>query len=118
MILVDTVIWSHHLRSGDSELATRLGDLEVAVHPWIVGELSLGPGMTDSVLRDLERLPQAPIVPHSVLMAFIELHRLRGIGYVDAQLPVSALESRWPLWTRDRALEGMASRFEIAAPLP
>ena len=42
MILVDTSIWMHHLRAGEEQLSTLLGDGEVLGHPFVTGELALG----------------------------------------------------------------------------
>jgi predicted nucleic acid-binding protein len=118
VILVDTGVWSRHFRRGDAVLVDLLRERRVACHPWIVGELALGPGLVLDVLRDLERLPAAPVVPDAELLRFIELHRLRGIGYVDAQLLASALSTSSLLWTTDVALREAAGRFSLAMPEP
>ncbi len=90
MILVDTSVWSRHFRRGDAALATLLERGEVVVHPWVLGELALGPGLRLDVLDDLSRLPSVARVRDPDLLAFIRLHALRGIGWVDAQLLVAA----------------------------
>ena len=42
MILVDTSIWIDHWRTGDERLKSMLEAGQVLVHPFVVGELSLG----------------------------------------------------------------------------
>ena len=43
MILADTTIWIDHLNHGDLEFERRLNNKEILMHPFIVGELALGP---------------------------------------------------------------------------
>jgi predicted nucleic acid-binding protein len=89
MILVDTSVWVDHLRAGDARLADLLNRGQVLAHPWVAGELALGPlGQRDVVLRLLAGLPQAVVATAPEVAAFIETHRLYGlrIGYVDVQL--------------------------------
>ena len=42
MILVDTSVWVYHLRQGDAALADTLQQGQVAMHPFVVGELACG----------------------------------------------------------------------------
>ena len=42
MILADTSVWIEHLRAGHAELAARLDEGRVVIHPFVVGELALG----------------------------------------------------------------------------
>ncbi len=113
MTLVDTSVWSRHFRRRDDQLVRLLADAAVAVHPWILGELALGPGLRLDVLDDLGRLPIVLPVGDAELMEFIRLHALRGVGWVDAQLLLAALRSRTPLWTLDAGLGRLADRFDI-----
>lgn len=114
MILVDTSIWSGHFRRTNPSLVAHLRADEVLVHPWILGELALGPGLRLEILDDLAALPRVEVVPDDALMEFVKLHALRGIGWVDAQLLVSALTERARLWTGDAALARVAARFDVA----
>lgn len=116
-ILADTSIWSHHFRRRDERLVSLLGDRQIVLHPWIVGELALGPGMRVASLNDLRQLPSLSVAADDELLAFVELHDVRGIGWVDLQLLVSALRSRAMIWTTDRKLEDMAKLFRIAASI-
>ncbi len=115
MILVDTDVWSRHLRERDERLVKILADSRVVLHSWVIGELSLGPGIRLDVLDDLRALPCVPSVSDDELFAFIMLHRLRGIGWVDAQLLVASLVATVELWTADGNLRDLARRFEIDA---
>jgi hypothetical protein len=114
VILVDTGVWSQHFHRRNAVLIRRLADREVVVHPWIVGELALGPGMRGDVLRDVGLLPSLSVVADLDLLAFIQLHSIRGIGWVDVQLLVSTLAATAKLWTTDRHLARIAERFGVA----
>lgn len=113
MILVDTGVWSRHFRAGDHHLATLLCASRVACHAWIIGELALGPGMRLGVVADLKRLPAVRTVTDDEVFHFVTLHRLRGIGWVDAQLLVATLVAGVRLWSTDLALVALAERFEV-----
>ena len=114
MILVDTGVWSHHFRQESPKLVELLQEARVVAHPWIVGELALGPGLRLAVLDDLRQLPMLTAVTDEALLDFVLFHRLRGIGWVDAQLVASALTARTPLWTSDNRLCEVAGRFGVA----
>lgn len=114
MILVDTDVWSRHFRENDPGVVGLLDEGTVVTHPWVVGELALGPGLRLDVLADLRALPALPVIGHEEQMAFIELHALRGVGWVDCQLLLVAMRSRARLWTLDAGLRAQAERFEVA----
>ena len=42
MVLVDTSVWVHHLRKGESRLVELLENNRVLMHPFILGELACG----------------------------------------------------------------------------
>ena len=119
MILVDTSVWVDHLRAADATLADLLDRGLVLGHPWVVGELALGQlRHREVVLGLLAGLPQAVVATAVEVAAFIEAHRLYGlgIGYVDVQLLAAArLTGDALLWTRDRRLAAAAGRLEVAA---
>ncbi len=110
-VLVDTSVWSRHLRVGAPGLEGLLRGGRVVVHPWVIGELTLGPGVRGGFLTDLGRLRGLPVVDTEALLDFVRLHTLRGIGWVDAQLLYSALQANVALWTDDRGLHHAAERF-------
>ena len=116
MTLIDSSVWSLHFRETSERLVCLLEVREAQIHPWIIGELALGPGLRLDVLDDLAHLPSAPIIPHDDLLGFIRLHQLRGVGYVDAQLLVSAMTAGSHLWTLDQRLSALAARFNAGCP--
>ena len=107
LILVDTSVWIGFYR-GSHDAVGVAGLLEenlVLMHPWIAGELALenlGPQRAP-MLKDLQLLPAADVIPDREVLDFIESRRLynRGIGWVDAQLLGSALLSGARFWTFD-----------------
>lgn len=117
MILVDTPVWIHHLRTGDASLAGLLDNGAVLAHPCVIGELPLGNlrGRSE-VLRLLGDLPRALVASEQELMDMIDREALSGsgIGYVDTQHLASALltpDAR--LWTGERRLAGLAQRLGV-----
>ena len=112
MILVDTSVWVHHLRSADEALIDRLDTGQVLGHPFVVGELALGNlRQRDLVLSALQDLPQAIVATHDEVLRFIERQSLygAGIGYVDAHLLASVrMTADATLWTRDKRLHTAA----------
>lgn len=118
MILVDTSIWVDHLRTGRPALADLLERGMVLGHPWVTGELALG-GLPPrgEVLRLLASLPQATVATGDEVLAFIDDHRLHGlgIGFVDAQLlAATRLTPGARLWTGDRRLRDAATGLGCA----
>lgn len=108
MILVATSVWIDHLRQNDEELARRLNDGEVMIHPFVIGELALGNLRNRAeVLTALRGLPQSLVATHEEALLFIEENALSGmrIGCVDAHLLAAVRLSPPALrWTRDKRL--------------
>ena len=119
MILVDSSVWIDHLRSGDATLAALLDAGRVLAHPFVIGELALGSfRQRDAIVQALRGLPPSIVASDEEVLAFIEGHRLfgLGIGYVDAHLLAAALLTPGAaLWTRDRRLREAANRLAVAA---
>ncbi|MCC6171448.1 MAG: type II toxin-antitoxin system VapC family toxin [Gammaproteobacteria bacterium] len=120
MILVDTSVWVDHLRRGEPALVDALENGEVAVHPFVVGELACG-NLPDRALvfRLLEELPAVPVASNPEVLALIERRRLmgKGLGFVDAHLLASTLlvtGEAMRLWTRDGSLGNVALQLGIA----
>ena len=122
MILVDTSIWVDHLRSGDKALAALLDNGQVAMHPFVIGELALGAlRQRDMILDRLHDLPRVPVATEAETLRFIAGNALfqLGIGYVDAHLlAATQLAGDTTLWTRDKRLRAAAERLALAADLP
>ena len=111
MTLADTSVWVEHFRRGHSGLRKLLEEGEVAMHPFVYGELACGNlpdrERTMGLLAALPRL--APAKDAAVLYA-INARKWsgRGIGWVDAHLLTCALLTQTPLWTLERKLRGLA----------
>lgn len=118
MILVDTSIWVDHLRAADRQLAGWLLEGFVLCHPFVAGELACGAlARRREILGLLQDLPQAPVVDHEEVLAFVDAHVLMGsgLGWVDVHLLASAVLAGQRLWTRDRRLAQAARRVGVAA---
>ncbi len=117
MILVDTSVWTEHLREGNHTLTGLLEQGTVLCHPWVVGEIALGRlDRRDEILGLLAGLPQATTASESEVLELIDAHALwgAGVGYVDAQLLAAALLASAALWTGDRRLDAAAARLGAA----
>jgi predicted nucleic acid-binding protein len=118
MILADTSVWIDHLRSPNGPLFTALDDGDIAMHPFVIGELACGNLRNRRELLSLWRnLPLAPTATDAEALAFIERHELmgRGLGFVDIHLLAStALGESMRIWTKDRRLAAIAATLELA----
>ena len=98
MILVDTSIWIDHFRRADAALATALTAGQVGLHPFVIGELTLGTvPQRVTTLALLATLPCLVPSAHADVVAFAERNRLvgAGIGWVDVHLLCAARAARW-----------------------
>lgn len=89
---------------------------QVHIHPFVIGELACGNlAQRATILALLAELPQASVVEHERVLAFLETARLmgRGIGWVDVSLLASAVADRLGLWTLDRRLAATAARVGV-----
>jgi len=121
VLLVDTSVWSDHLRRGDAQLARRLEAAEVLAHPFVIGEIACGLfPRRDEVIALLCRLPSAPLLSQAEVLGFIDRHALagRGVGFVDIHLLGAARVAGAALWTRDRRLAEAARGLGVAAADP
>ena len=121
MILVDTSVWIDHLNRADPMLIALLSEERVLIHPYVVGEISLG-SLRDRevVLGALLDLPTVPVATPEETFYLIEREGLfnRGIGYVDTSLLASArLEPGVTIWTRDKRLKNVADDLQLSAVL-
>jgi predicted nucleic acid-binding protein len=122
MILADTTIWIDHLNHGEPELQRRLRGYEILMHPFVAGELVLGP-LPDrkKTILYLDNLPRVRVAQQSEVRHMIEAHALhnRGIGLIDAHLIAAVLLNQGTeLWTRDGNLRKIAARLRIDSNLP
>ena len=116
-VLVHTSVWRKYLAGVASTraLGELLDDDAVLLHPFVLGELTLG-GLSDREASLFRRLPEVPVVDHAEVLAFVAERRLtrKGIGWVDAHLLASALLADARLWSADRALISAARSLGVA----
>lgn len=120
MVLVDTSVWIHHFRRGDSRLQSLLEEGLVLSHPFVIGELACGNLKNRrEILTDLLELPESEVSDFDEVLALVDSEGLygKGIGWIDAHLLASARLSGSELWTLDRPLATAAKRLGIAARL-
>ena len=119
MILVDTSVWIDHLRAADPHLTRLLQEGRVLAHPFVIGEIALGSLRNRTeVIADLQYLPRAITASDAETLEFIERRALAGcgVGYIDAHLLASVrLTPDSRLWTRDKRLQRIAAKLDLAA---
>ena len=121
MILVDSSVWTDHLRRADEVLTDLLDRMQVVMHPFVIGELALGHLRSrEVVLNALQDLDQVTVAHDDEVMRLIDRERLfgLGLGYVDGHLLAAVrLTPETSLWTRDKRLSLAAERLSLAARL-
>ena len=121
MILVDTCVWVDHLARRDELMASLLERKEVAIHPFVIGEIALGSLRSRArLMSQLNELPRVAVASDREVVALIEGRELFAtrIGYVDAHLLASTIiADDAKLWTRDGPLGDVAERLGVAARL-
>jgi hypothetical protein len=118
VILVDTSVWVDHLRIADARLAALLGDEQVLLHRFVVGEIACGVlKRRAEVLALMRNLPHVKAVDDDEALAFVEAHSLMGsgMGWIDVHLLASVYLSGDRIWSKDHALRRSARRLGIAA---
>ena len=114
MVLIDTSVWSAHLREGQADLIGLLNDSYVICHPFIIGELACGSLKNrKEILSLLQSLPVTTVAEHEEVMQFIDDHKLmnRGLGYIDVHLLASAMLSGVSILTFDKKLDQVCSEL-------
>lgn len=117
-VLVDTSVWVQHFRRTDPTLVILLQADQVLTHPMVVAELACGtlPEPRLQVLSSLDLLQQPVQATLAETRVFVEDNRLFGLGcgLVDLALLASVLLTPGArLWTLDKRLAGLASRFGV-----
>ena len=120
MIIVDTSVWVEHIRGRSTPLEPVLGAGEIAIHPFVLGELLLNglPPRGEFSAEGFARYAAAPVASSLEVATIIREAKLAGtgLGYVDAHLLVSAkITPRGALMTLDGALRAQAERMGVAA---
>ena len=120
-VLVDTNIWTDHLRTTEPVLVDLLERDQVCVHQSVITEIALGNLKNRSFfLKMLERLMIVRNVDDQGVWHLVEERRLwgRGLSAVDAALLASAVVTPGvSLWTRDKRLRQAARDVGVLAEL-
>ena len=81
MILADTSVWIDHFRTGSASFARQLEAGKIATHLVVVGELATGNLLRrQETLAALRRLPRVKAGTSDECFAYLETHRLFGLG--------------------------------------
>ena len=115
LVVVDTSIWRKYLAGAPAVrgLGDLLDDDRVLIHPFVLGELTLG-GLSRQEASLLGTLPPAPVADHDDVLAFILERRLsrKALGWVDVHLLASSLLAQGRLWSADRPLSAAAALLD------
>ena len=117
MTLVDTSVWVNHFRHSDAELARMLAEEEIALHPFVIGEIAAGNlKHRNEVLGYFSFLPQVGIAEENEVHHLLDSRRLwgAGFGWVDLHILAAAKLSGCRIYTADRAMNEIAARLDIA----
>ncbi|MEK1928986.1 MAG: type II toxin-antitoxin system VapC family toxin [Pararhizobium sp.] len=118
MILADTSVWINHIRFGESVFAQLLANGNILMHPFVMGELSLGSLRERAAFLDLLRqMTEVTVASDAEVLQLIENRQIfsSGIGYGDAHLLTSiTLMPGMLLWTLDKRLKAVAEKLLIA----
>ncbi len=118
MILVDSSIWIDHIIRPELALTPLLLRDHALMHPYVLGEITLGSIKgRDNVLRSFLLLPVPNVAKEAHVFSMIDKHGLwgTGIGYTDAHLLAATLMTQGgKLWTRDKRLHAQAERLGVA----
>ncbi len=116
-VLVDTSVWVKHFRAFDHALTELLAQDRVLVHPFVIAEIACGsPPKREQTLSDLQTLQLVQQASIGETLDFIDKERLFGLGcgLIDLTLLTSTLITSGAfLWTLDKRLSALSSRFNI-----
>ena len=117
MIIVDASVWVDHFRKEDVLFTKLLVARQIVMHPFVLGEVSLGNlSQRPFTLAYLQRLPKPAVASDDEVQMLIEQRSIfeRGIGFVDCHLLAASLLNSMRLWTRDKRLKTIADEMEIS----
>jgi predicted nucleic acid-binding protein len=116
MIIADTSVWVDHFRKKDVFFGKLLAARQVSLHPFVLGELSLG-NLSERpfALAYLQTLPKPAVASSEEVQKLIEERSIfgTGVGYVDCHLLAASLLNSMRLWTRDKRLRIIAVEMGI-----
>ena len=121
MVLVDTSVWIDHFRKTNDRLSVLLDNDEVAMHPFVLGELACGNLVNrKEIISLLLALPHVTKVEDDELLLFLDRRALmgRGVGLIDVHLLASCHLEACSLWTKDKRLRAIATEMNIEFSQP
>lgn len=114
MIIVDTNAWVSFFKG--EKKARHIQDMiiedRVAMHPYIYGELLLG-GLAEKARSLLLAIEPVNVIHQEAVFSFILKNRMkiRGIGWVDVNILISALSYKHRVYTFDENLTKVSREF-------
>ncbi len=119
-MIADTSAWIRMMRQGDELLFRALRSRQVEVHPLVYGELACGNARKRRELLDqLGEVRSAAMLPHGIVVRFLESHRLygRNLSWIDVHLLASASLGKRTLHTHDSELALAAESLGVLAKM-
>jgi predicted nucleic acid-binding protein len=116
VVLVDTSVWIDHFRKANANLSSLLEMDEVAIHPFVLGEVACGNlASRKEIISLLHALPAVTKVEDDELLLFLERYTLmgRGVGLIDVHLLASCHLDGCFLLTKDKRLSAIAAEMRI-----
>ncbi len=121
-VLIDTSVWVAHFRRRNATLVALLTADQALIHPMVLGELACGtPPERTRTLSDLGQLQAAQQASMREVIDFVDREHLYGhdCGLVDMSLLASTLLTPGAtLWTLDKRLAELATRYKVAHQAP
>ena len=119
LVLADTSVWIAHFRKPDPVLQVLLLADQVLCHPMVLMEIACGtpPERRERTLRDLGHLRFATTASAEETLSRIERDQIQDSGCGAANLILLGSVLLTPnavLWTRDKNLGALATRFDIS----
>ncbi len=116
-VLADTNIWCRYFREGQDRLSSLIEYDFLAIHPLVIGELSVAnlPSRNQTLI-DLQAFPALRPASFAETHHLIELHKLwgKGLQWNDLAILASVIASdNVLLWTEDKRLAEMAGQFSV-----
>lgn len=117
LILADTNIWCRYFREGQETLSSLIEYDFLAIHPLVIGELSVGSlPRRQQTLADLRAFHSVRPARFSEVHHLIETNHLwgKGLQWNDLAILASVIASdNILLWTEDKRLAAAAERFNV-----
>lgn len=117
VVLADTSIWCQYFRAGQKNLSALIEHDFLAIHPLVIGELSVGSlPRRKHTLKDLRAFRPVKPASFSETHHLIEQNCLWGMGlqWNDLAILASVVASGDVLlWTDDKRLAAAAERFNV-----